>query len=558
MSTHLKRVGALAAAALVISGLQVGGTTAASGTPAAAASSKQPAVPELISGSNISARSATLPKNSLATRERLVTFDGRALPAKASGQKVALSFFDNARFVAKVEHVGGNSLYKSWSGQLADDPLGTFVAVQVGETFRAAVISPKGSYSLTRASGTQSVYRAAQLSAPKHEGDDEVSVKDVPRLEKAAAKAVDLPTPTGDFNAGVETHAGAETTAPAAAPIEVTDFSLRRDPASKLDIGIVFTPQAMSASYGTLENANASAAFAVALNNQTYSNSQIGVAWNLVGTKVSKANESSDYGATLTALSKHKGKYKAIKKWRTKRHADVVHMLTGPNSQYCGLGWLNTPDSKKKYWLRPYSISSVECIDNFTVTHEVGHNYGASHDPYAVAQCTTCGGLAFKYGQGLVNLAGQWRTVMAYNQQCVDNGFNCTRLAVFSNPNLAYNGAPVGSAVQHNTRVHNKTAKRMARIKLGQIYPRPVKAKGKPKAGKRLRAVTKKKKWNPGKVKVRYQWYVNYQAVSGKKGKKQRLKLKKKWRGLPVFVQVTGRKKSYRPVLINSNIKIVK
>ena len=46
--------------------------------------------------------------------------------------------------------------------------------------------------------------------------------------------------------------------------------------------------------------------------------------------------------------------------------------------------------------------------------------------------------------------------------------------------------------------------------------------------------------------------------MSGKKGKKQRLKLKKKWRGLPVFVQVTGRKKSYRPVLINSNIKIVK
>jgi hypothetical protein len=64
---------------------------------------------------------------------------------------------------------------------------------------------------------------------------------------------------------------------------------------------------------------------------------------------------------------------------------------------------------------------------------------GLRHDWYVDAGFTP-----FTYAHGYVSLAGRFRTVMAYADACSSQGFPCTRLLAFSNPDLTYQGHPMG------------------------------------------------------------------------------------------------------------------
>jgi hypothetical protein len=549
VSTTIQRLGVLITAVLVAALLPlVGG--AASGSPRAASAPAGP--PELLTAAPAgAARAATLPTPRTSVRARLVGFDARALPG-TTGRRVAISFFPDARFVAEVQHRQVTNLATTWTGQVVDDPLSTFVAVRVHDTFRASVISPKGTFTIERASVASPVYRSSEYRAPRETGDDQRSAADVARMDRVTARSVAKPTPRGVTTRDERTLSSVD----ARTPRRVTQVGARRDSRRQLDIGIVFSPQAV-ALFGSPDAAAAAGAYAVALNNQIYANSGITTSWRLVGTRVG-VNEIGNFEGDLKKVSKGKGAYRTIKRWRKQIHADAVNTIIAGNGSLCGIAWINTTDSKKYYWLRPYSVVGADCIDNLSVSHEVGHNYGASHDPYALKQCTSCGGTAFKYGRGFVDVPGGWYTVMAYASQCYDQGVSCTRVGVFSSPNVAYGGVTAGNRTQNNARVLNKTAKRMARFNLSRIYPAKVKLKGKPKHGKKVHIVSKRKKWNPTPRKLRYRWVVNGSYVTGKKGKRPYLKLKKAWKGMTVYGIVIGKKKTYTPVSVATKVKVVR
>ena len=88
-----------------------------------------------------------------------------------------------------------------------------------------------------------------------------------------------------------------------------------------------------------------------------------------------------------------------------------------------------------------------------TFAHELGHNMGLRHDRYASGVPRT----GFRYGYvnqrafepGAPETA-RWRTIMAYNSQCGRvGGFHCARLPYFSNPEVTYDGDPMGVPVDH-------------------------------------------------------------------------------------------------------------
>ncbi len=92
-----------------------------------------------------------------------------------------------------------------------------------------------------------------------------------------------------------------------------------------------------------------------------------------------------------------------------------------------------------------YQVSTIGAISDCgadTFTHEVGHLLGANHErgiiPDAIPGPTG-------YNYGYVDL-GRFRDVMAYGNECDDKGRPCPAIKYFSNPNVSYEGRPVGVA----------------------------------------------------------------------------------------------------------------
>jgi hypothetical protein len=76
---------------------------------------------------------------------------------------------------------------------------------------------------------------------------------------------------------------------------------------------------------------------------------------------------------------------------------------------------------------------------------------GLRHDYYVDGSTSPC-----SHHHGYVNQtvipsgtpsAARWRTIMAYNNHCSDNGFNCSRIARWSNPTLNISGDATGRAI---------------------------------------------------------------------------------------------------------------
>ena len=54
---------------------------------------------------------------------------------------------------------------------------------------------------------------------------------------------------------------------------------------------------------------------------------------------------------------------------------------------------------------------------------------------------------------------------MAYNDECSDLGYNCTRIQYWSNPDIDYLGDPTGTAADDNARCLDSTAYTVANFR---------------------------------------------------------------------------------------------
>ncbi len=130
---------------------------------------------------------------------------------------------------------------------------------------------------------------------------------------------------------------------------------------------------------------------------------------------------------------------------RDRYDADLCQLIVSGALDGCGLA-----DAIGSSYSSAFCVSAYGCIaGNLTYAHEFGHLYNCRHDTYVDGS----GGS----NHGHVDLPGMWRTVMAYNDECDDNGFGCTRLQFWSNPDVNNAGSPTGvvgtseNAAQMNT-----------------------------------------------------------------------------------------------------------
>ncbi|MFC3645065.1 reprolysin-like metallopeptidase [Aquibium oceanicum] len=232
---------------------------------------------------------------------------------------------------------------------------------------------------------------------------------------------------------------------PGRLPVSPRDSSNRAgDPsgtaaAVQIDILGAYTPEALAAN----ANIKNTIQLGVDLANAAYIASNAEVSLRLVGTvQVAGYSETGKtYNDLLYDLTDGTGGMAAVHAQRETLGADLVALLVN-HTEYCGIAWVN---SSAAY---AFSVTTHTCVKSHTLSHELGHNFGALHD---VANSGS--NPPYNYGYGYIHPQNLFRTIQSYGAPC---GY-CTRIGNFSNPDVTYNGHVTGTVTTHNVaRVHRE------------------------------------------------------------------------------------------------------
>jgi len=209
----------------------------------------------------------------------------------------------------------------------------------------------------------------------------------------------------------------------------------------KIRVLVLYTPAAQSA----VSNIKNTVQLAVSLSNQSFINSNVNHEIELAYAGLTNYTES---GSITTDRNRFRnsgdGYMDEVLTLRNKYSADIC-VLLNYTSEACGIAYsIGAIESNGFCVVSTYSNCATS---NYSFVHEIGHLMGCRHDTYVDPNNTP-----YAYGHGYVYSPDLWRTIMAYSNACN----SCTRKNYWSNPNVTYNGVPMGtSSTNNNAQVWN-------------------------------------------------------------------------------------------------------
>ena len=336
--------------------------------------------------------------------------------------RLRLNLFDDVDLQAVIERTAETRYGYSLSGRIDGDSQGSVTLVVHGDILAGAVHSRQGNFVISLRNGA--VHTVRETSE--------------------------------DFECGVDDHpphgSALGVTVGSASAATASDG----DDGSEIDLLVLFTQAALDAE-GGLRPMRASIDLAVAWTNDAYNASGVNMQLNLVAAVQTDYQESRAYGNAVAAnrivdlnrlVDPADGFMDEAPVLRDRYAVDIVHLIIAQGSGGGGVAKLLRPNADDPSAFA-YSVSnSVAPIGHFPpdlLAHEIGHVMGLLHDRYDVQSASRVLNLP-PYIYGYVNQSAfesgaperRWRTIMAQDYQCRDEGFYCRRLPRFSNPNQRY------------------------------------------------------------------------------------------------------------------------
>lgn len=211
------------------------------------------------------------------------------------------------------------------------------------------------------------------------------------------------------------------------------------DDGSFIDVMVVYTADVAAASAGI----DAEIQLAVDETNQSYLNSGIYQRLRLAHSEQIDYEETGDIELDRNRLQNPSDGYMDnVHTLRDTHCADLVCLLVEDGGPWCGIAYIMT-DVSVLFEDHGFCVVDRGCATGYySFGHELGHIMSARHDWYVDSTNNS----PFTYNHAFVYLPDRWRTIMAYDTECDDNGFNCTRLQYWSNPDVDYFGVAMGVA----------------------------------------------------------------------------------------------------------------
>jgi len=367
------------------------------------------------------------------TRSRFVTVDVGLLSVNT---EIVLNLFPDVSFigvVGNVEQNGQNST--SWIGHLKDVELSNFVLVEADHIFTATISSPEGVYQVKQAEA--SIYEIQQIDPSKLPGNHIVRSPE-PMEEKLSVPEV----ASGNWPAV--------------------------DNGSQIDIMVLYTPAAKSYQ-GSTAAMNSFIDTAISQVNTSYANSGVTPRLRLVyRAEIPYTEDTSNLNSDIERLqAKSDGFMDEIHTLRDTYNADLVSLFTGPTAPYCNATY-NMDYVSHSFESLAFSTVNVTCAtSNYSFAIALGASQGAqtNEDPDI---------LPYLYAHDYIDVLHDFRTIMA-NDSASCPGGSCTHLLYWSNPNLTWNGYPMGVPENQpnpaeNWKVLNNTAWTVANFRSTDSY----------------------------------------------------------------------------------------
>ena len=348
-------------------------------------------------------------------RSRFVEPDFGALNAPALRKneirkierKLTAALFDDTVLHIELEGVERNAVEAMvWSGKIEDDD-GSTVSIVVKERAMVASISTSGKR-----------YMIEPVEDGAHEAFE---------LDSTA-----FPNESESINAPV--------TASARLAVAPTSSLTANDSDATIDVLVLYTDD-LRASLGGTAGAQAAASTAIATTNTAYANSGVVPRVRLAGTAEVQYSEVGNISSALDQLrGTSDGVMDEVHALRNQLGADDVSLLVVNGGSSCGIAYTLTQTfiiNGYDFASNAFNVVDNDCaIGNLSFPHELGHNFGLSHDRFVSPTATP----SYPYAFGFVDTQNQFRDIMAYANACG----SCPRIQYFSSPNLTYLSRPLG------------------------------------------------------------------------------------------------------------------